>query len=68
MGDVADVLVPYVRATSASEYAAYKAAFLDDDPYTADEIRHMVDLAPDKLVELAASLSIEEIKARHGRA
>ena len=67
-GDAVDILVPYVRATSASEYAAYKAAFLDEDPYSADEMRHMVELAPDKLVELAASLSIEEIRTRHGRA
>ena len=41
---------------------------MDEDPYSADEMRHMVELAPDKLVELAASLSIEEIRTRHGRA
>lgn len=67
-GDVVNILVPYVRATNASEYAAYKAAFLDEDPYSTDEMRHMAELTPSQLAELAASLSIEEIRARHGRA
>ena len=66
-GDVVNIQVPYVRATNASEYAAYKAAFLDEDPYSTDEMRHMAELTPGQLAELAASLSIEEIRARHGR-
>jgi len=61
-----DISFPYVFVSSVGEYEDYEKYFVDDDPYTDDEIKELADLSFDELNEAATSLSIEDVKTRHG--
>ena len=59
-----DVLFPYLYVASTDDYAAYETYFVDQLPYTADELVAMSQLSLDELKEAAANISIEDAAAR----
>lgn len=60
-----EILFPYVFVSSADEYRDYEEYFVDDDPYTDDEIAELATLGFDDLCASAESLSIDDVKERH---
>ena len=65
-GTFNDVNFPYLFVASADDYADYEKYFVDQLPYTADELKEMATLDLAGLAEKAASLSIEDAAARAG--
>ena len=65
-GTFNDVLFPYLYVASPEDYAGYETYFVDQLPYTNDELVAMADLSLDELAETAAKLSIEDAAARAG--
>lgn len=65
-GTFNDVNFPYLYVSSADDYAAYEEYFVDQLPYTDDEIVEMSNLSLEDLEAKAASLSIEDAAARLG--
>lgn len=61
-----EIQFPYVFVSSVAEYEDYEKYFVDDDPYNDDEIKGLADMTFDELNESATSLSIEDVKTRHG--
>jgi len=61
-----EVNFPYLYVASPEDYAAYKKYFVDELPYNTDELVAMADYTFEELAECAASLSIEDVQARHG--
>lgn len=61
-----EILFPYVFVSSVAEYENYETYFVEDDPYTDDEIAELAELDFDALNEKATSLSIEDVMERHG--
>ena len=51
--------------SSVAEYEDYEKYFVEDAPYTDDEIADLAELDFDALNEAATSLSIEDVKERH---
>ena len=52
---------------SPEDYASYEKYFVDQLPYTDDELKEMATLDIEALKEKAASLSIEDAAARSGK-
>lgn len=60
-----EIKFPYVFVSSVAEYEDYEKYFVEDAPYTDDEIADLAELDFDALNEAATSLSIEDVKERH---
>ncbi len=60
-----EILFPYVFVSSVADYQDYEAYFVEDDPYTDDELAALAELSFDDLCTAAESLSIEDVKSRH---
>ena len=65
-GQFNEILFPYLYVSSPEDYAGYEQYFVDQLPYTADELKEMADLDFDALAKKAAELSIEDAAARSG--
>ena len=65
-GTFNEILFPYLYVASPDDYAGYETYFVDQLPYTNDELVAMADLSLDELAETAAKLSIEDAAARAG--
>ena len=63
-GTFNDVLFPYLFVASPDDYAGYETYFVDQLPYTSDELAAMADLSLEDLAAAAAKLSIEDAAAR----
>ena len=63
-GTFNDVNFPYLFVSSPEDYEAYEKYFVDQLPYTDEELVEMSNLSLDELAEKAASLSIEDAAAR----
>jgi ribose transport system substrate-binding protein len=65
-GTFNDVNFPYLFVSSADDYAAYEKYFVDQLPYTDEELVAMSEMSLDDLAATAAKLSIEDAAARAG--
>ena len=66
-GTFNDVPFPYLFVSSADDYKAYEKYFVDQLPYTDDELVEMSKLDFDGLKAAAAKISIEDAAARSGK-
>ncbi|MCD8008533.1 MAG: sugar ABC transporter substrate-binding protein [Clostridiales bacterium] len=60
-----EIEFPYVFVSSSEDYANYETYFVEDTPYTTDEILELATYDFDALNEAATSLSIEDVMERH---
>ncbi len=63
-GTFNEINFPYLYVASADDYTDYDTYFVQQLPYTADELRAMADLSLEDLADTAAKLSIEDAAAR----
>ena len=63
-GKFEDVPFPYLYVSSADDYKAYEQYFVDQLPYTDEELVEMSELDLEGLKEAAAKISIEDAAAR----
>ena len=61
-----EVKFPYLFVASKEDYDAYAKYFVDELPYTQDELKEMSELSLSDLSAKAASLSLEDVQKRHG--
>lgn len=61
-----DVSFPYLYVSSAEDYQAYEKYFVDQLPYTSDELVEMSNLDLSALKEAAKNISIEDAASRAG--
>ena len=61
-----EVKFPYLFVASKDDYDAYAKYFVDELPYTQDELKEMSELSISDLSAKAASLSLEDVQKRHG--
>ena len=66
-GKFNDVPFPYLFVSSADDYKAYEKYFVDQLPYTDDELVEMSKLGFDGLKDAASKISIEDAAARSGK-
>ena len=66
-GKFENVNFPYLYVSSADDYKAYEQYFVNQLPYTDDELVEMSKLSMDDLKAKAASLSIEDAASRAGK-
>ena len=66
-GKFEDVKFPYLYVASADDYKDYEKYFVDQLPYTSDELVEMSKLDIEGLKAKAAALSIEDAAARSGK-
>ncbi len=66
-GQFNEILFPYLYVSSPEDYSGYEKYFVDQLPYTADELKAMADLDMTALADKAAQLSIEDAAARSGQ-
>lgn len=60
-----EILFPYLYVSSSEDYANYEQYFVEDDPYTDEEIIEMAGYSFEDLNNAATSLSIEDVISRH---
>ncbi len=60
-----DVLFPYIFVASVEDYADYDKYFVENLPYTAEEIQAMAEMSFEELAASASKLSIEDVATRH---
>ncbi len=60
-----EIKFPYIYVSSSDDYANYKKYFVDDTPYTDEEIKEMAGYSFEDLNEAATSLSIDDVISRH---
>lgn len=65
-GQFNEILFPYLYVSSYDDYAGYEEYFVNQLPYTKDELAAMADMDFDTLSATAAKLSIEDAAARSG--
>ena len=65
-GKFEDVPFPYLYVSSADDYKAYEQYFVDQLPYTSDELVEMSNLDLSALKEAAKNISIEDAASRAG--
>jgi len=65
-GNFNEILYPYLFVDSPEAYADYDKYFVQQSPYTDEELKEMAGLDFKALSEKAAALSIEDAKARSG--
>ena len=58
---------PYIYITSPDDYGEYEKYFLDSMPYNEAEIRDLAKYSPDELSIAAGTLSVRDVKTRHGK-
>ena len=63
-GTFNNVLFPYLYVSSPEDYADYETYFVDQLPYTSEELAAMADESLEELMETASNLSIEDAAAR----
>ena len=66
-GKFEDVPFPYLYVSSADDYKAYEQYFVDQLPYTDEELVAMSELDLAGLKEAVAKVSIEDAAARAGK-
>ena len=66
-GKFEDIKFPYLYVSSPDDYADYEKYFVDQLPYTAEELVEMSKLDMEGLKAKAAALSIEDAAARSGK-
>ena len=66
-GKFEDVPFPYLYVSSADDYKNYEKYFVDQLPYTDQELVDMSKLSLDDLKKTAASVSIEDAESRAGK-
>lgn len=65
-GTFNDVEFPYLYVSSSEDYANYEKYFVDQLPYTDEEIVEMSDMSLEDLEKKASEVSIEDAAARAG--
>ena len=65
-GKFNEILYPYLFVDSPEAYADYDKYFVQQSPYTNDELVEIAGMSFDDLAAKAASLSIEDAAARSG--
>ena len=66
-GKFEDIKFPYLYVSSPDDYADYEKYFVNQLPYTAEELVEMSKLDMEGLKAKAAALSIEDAAARSGK-
>ena len=66
-GKFEDINFPYLYVSSPEDYADYEKYFVDQLPYTDEELVEMSKLDMEGLKKKAASLSIEDAASRSGK-
>ncbi|MCR5420834.1 MAG: sugar ABC transporter substrate-binding protein [Lachnospiraceae bacterium] len=66
-GKFEDIKFPYLYVASPEDYKAYEKYFVDQLPYTPDELKEMSKLDMEGLKAKAAALSIEDAASRSGK-
>ena len=66
-GKFEDINFPYLYVASPEDYADYEKYFVNQLPYTREELVEMSKLDMEGLKQKAASLSIEDAAARSGQ-
>ena len=66
-GSFEDVPFPYLYVSSPDDYKAYEQYFVDQLPYTDEELVEMSELDLEGLKEAASKISIEDAAARAGK-
>ncbi len=64
-GSFNEILFPYLYVSSSEDYANYAKYFVDDLPYTKDELIAMSQQSFEDLSKTAAALSIKDVQTRH---
>ena len=60
-----EILFPYLYVSSPDDYANYEKYFVNDDPYTDEELAEMASYSFDNLNKAASNLSIGDVISRH---
>ncbi|MCR4998064.1 MAG: substrate-binding domain-containing protein [Butyrivibrio sp.] len=60
-----EILFPYLYVSSPDDYANYEKYFVNDDPYTDEELAEMATYSFDDLNKAASNLSINDVISRH---
>ena len=60
-----EILFPYLYVSSPDDYANYEKYFVNDDPYTDEELVEMASYSFEDLNKAAANLSIDDVISRH---
>ena len=60
-----EILFPYLYVSSPDDYANYEKYFVNDDPYTDEELATMAGYSFDELNKAASNLSIDDVISRH---
>ena len=60
-----EIQFPYLYVSSSEDYENYKKYFVDDDPYTDEELVELAGYSFDDLNKAATSLSIDDVISRH---
>ncbi len=66
-GTFNEINFPYLYVSSADDYTAYEEYFVDQLPYTDEELVAMADESLEDLTATAEKLSIEDAAARSGK-
>lgn len=66
-GSFYEILFPYLYVASSEDYANYAKYFVDELPYTKDELVAMSQMSFEDLQKTAAALSIADVQARHAQ-
>lgn len=66
-GKFEDVPFPYLYVSSAEDYESYETYFVDQLPYTDEELVEMSNLSLDDLKKKALSVSIGDAQMRSGK-
>jgi len=61
-----DMKFPYLYVSSSEDYANYDTYFVQDTPYTDEELVAMAELSYEDLESTCSALSIDDVIARHG--
>ena len=65
-GNFNEILFPYLYVSSPEDYDGYETYFVDQLPYTEEELVAMADESLEELADTAAKLSIEDAAERAG--
>ena len=65
-GNFNEILFPYLYVSSPEDYDGYETYFVDQLPYTEEELVAMADESFEELADTAAKLSIEDAAERAG--
>ncbi len=60
-----EILFPYLYVSSPDDYSNYEKYFVNDDPYTDEELAEMAGLSFEDLKKAASNLSIDDVISRH---